>query len=72
MSGASDRSTAKRYIRAARVVTASAKGVIEDGAVAVEGSRITPVGPGWSTPTPTSRWPPTAGRTSRWCWIPTR
>ena len=45
MSAASDRSTPKRYIRAARVVTASAKGVIEDGAVAVEGSRITAVGP---------------------------
>jgi imidazolonepropionase-like amidohydrolase len=45
MSRASDRSTPKRYIRAARVVTASAKGVIEDGAVAVEGSRIAAVGP---------------------------
>ena len=45
MSRASERSTSKRYIRAARVVTASAKGVIEDGAVAVEGSRIAAVGP---------------------------
>ena len=45
MSTASDRSTPRRYIRAARVVTASARGVIEDGAVAVEGSRITAVGP---------------------------
>jgi len=45
MSRASDRSMPKRYIRAARVVTASAKGVIEDGAVAVEGSRIAAVGP---------------------------
>ena len=45
MSLSSDRSTQRRYIRAPRVVTASAKGVIEDGAVAVEGTRITAVGP---------------------------
>src|SRR5262245_55370665 len=45
MSAASDRSLQRRYIRAARVVTVSARGVIEDGAVAVEGSRITAVGP---------------------------
>jgi imidazolonepropionase-like amidohydrolase len=35
----------RRYLRAARVVTASAQGTIEDGAVAVEGSRISAVGP---------------------------
>ena len=44
MSGASRETPTKRYIRAARVVTAGAGGTIEDGAVAVEGSRITAVG----------------------------
>jgi imidazolonepropionase-like amidohydrolase len=45
MSGPSDRSSHRRYIRAPRVVTATPRGVIEDGAVAVEGSRIVAVGP---------------------------
>ena len=45
MSGPSQGTPTKRYIRAARVVTAGARGTIEDGAVAVEGSRITAVGP---------------------------
>ena len=45
MSRATGESPMKRYVRAARVVTASARGTIEDGAVAVEGSRITAVGP---------------------------
>lgn len=35
----------RRYIWAARVVTAGARGTIEDGAVVVDGSRITAVGP---------------------------
>jgi imidazolonepropionase-like amidohydrolase len=35
----------RRYVRAARVVTAGARGAIEDGAVGVDGSRITAVGP---------------------------
>jgi imidazolonepropionase-like amidohydrolase len=44
MSGASP-TRAKRYIRAARIVTAAGRGTIEDGALAVEGSRIVAVGP---------------------------
>lgn len=35
----------RRYLRAARVVTATERGVIEDGVVAVEGSRIAAVAP---------------------------
>ena len=34
-----------RYIRAARVATMSSRGVVEDGVVIVEGTRITAVGP---------------------------
>lgn len=45
MGGPSGESLTRRYIRAARVVTASAQGTIEDGAVAVDGSRISAVGP---------------------------
>ena len=45
MSGPSGESTAMRYIRAARVVTASARGTIPDGVVVVDGSRISAVGP---------------------------
>ena len=45
MSGPSGDSRTRRYIRAARVVTAGARGTIEDGAVVVDGSRISAVGP---------------------------
>ena len=44
MSRATGESPTKRYVRAARVVTAGARGTIEDGAVAIEGSRISAVG----------------------------
>ncbi len=44
MSGVSDEPRTRRWIRAARVVTAGLQGTIEDGAVAVDGSRITAVG----------------------------
>jgi imidazolonepropionase-like amidohydrolase len=44
MSGASP-TFPRRYIRTARIVTAAGRGTIEDGAVAVEGSRLVAVGP---------------------------
>jgi imidazolonepropionase-like amidohydrolase len=45
MSGQNGESRVRRYIRAGRVVTASAAGTITDGGVVVEGSRIRAVGP---------------------------
>src|SRR5581483_10460064 len=36
---------ARRYVRAARVLTFAAPGTLEDGALAIEGSRIAAVGP---------------------------
>jgi imidazolonepropionase-like amidohydrolase len=45
MSGPSSGAPTTRYVRATRVVTAGARGTIEDGAVAVDGSRIAAVGP---------------------------
>ncbi|PYM55576.1 MAG: hypothetical protein DMD79_22745, partial [Candidatus Rokuibacteriota bacterium] len=45
MSEPSGESATMRYIRAARVVTASARGTIQDGVVVVDGSRISAVGP---------------------------
>lgn len=45
MSEPSGETPTRRYIRAVRVVTASARGTVEDGAVVVDGSRITAVGP---------------------------
>jgi imidazolonepropionase-like amidohydrolase len=45
MHGMSGESRGRRYVRAARVVTASPRGTIADGAVVVDGSRIRAVGP---------------------------
>ena len=45
MSGPNGESPTMRYIRAARVVTASARGTIQEGVVVVDGSRISAVGP---------------------------
>jgi imidazolonepropionase-like amidohydrolase len=45
MKGRSAASRGTRYVRAGRVVTGDARGVIDDGVVAIEGSRITAVGP---------------------------
>ena len=44
MGGPSMEVQGTRYIRAARVVTATSRGIIEDGAVVVDGSRIAAVG----------------------------
>jgi imidazolonepropionase-like amidohydrolase len=45
MSEPNGETPARRYIRAARIVTASTRGTIEDGALVVDDSRITEVGP---------------------------
>ncbi len=45
MNGSGSAASARRYLRGAQVVTAGERGVIQDGVVVVEGSRIAAVGP---------------------------